>query len=162
MSAGKPQQMSLEAQEEEAARTLAEEEEEETRFDELIDVMAEKEPMPLEERPVAIRGDEFVCTGCHLVRPRSCLGDEERRLCRDCVQELGVRPGRPATSRLRFERRCPACGETLMIPDRENAACGFFCPGCGVHLRQRGGHLHLEWNHTYHPGLGPHPRPAGR
>lgn len=145
---------SLEELEERAARAEARGDEE-ARLDELIDAMVRSEPQAAAEgRPQGEGPREFVCVSCHLVMPRACLADEERLLCADCVREAAYRPALPGGYRARHrtvERPCPACGRTLMVPDREDAACGFFCPGCGVHLRQRGGHLHMEWDHAYHP-----------
>lgn len=42
------------------------------------------EPLPTRVIPLKDR-KEFVCSNCHLVKARSQLADEERRLCRDCV-----------------------------------------------------------------------------
>jgi hypothetical protein len=51
-------------------------------------------PVPREERPpppVRIHAtpmrarDEFVCSNCHLVKPRVQLADQARGLCRDCA-----------------------------------------------------------------------------
>jgi hypothetical protein len=37
------------------------------------------------ELPTARRANEFVCSGCFLIKPRNQLADAERRVCRDCV-----------------------------------------------------------------------------
>lgn len=63
-----------------ASATLEDEEEE-----------VEEEEVELDERgegPTKImprRSDEFLCSSCFLVLPRSQLADESRMLCRDCA-----------------------------------------------------------------------------
>lgn len=60
--------------------------------DDVIDLMslspAAREPVPdphpAGATPVRKR-QEFVCTRCHLVKPRTQLADASRGLCRDCV-----------------------------------------------------------------------------
>ena len=67
-------------QERTASATLEDEEED-----------VEEEEVELDERgegPTKImprRADEFLCSSCFLVLPRSQLADESRMLCRDCA-----------------------------------------------------------------------------
>jgi len=37
------------------------------------------------ELPPARRADEFVCSSCFLIKPRSQLGDAAHQVCRDCL-----------------------------------------------------------------------------
>jgi hypothetical protein len=59
--------------------------------DEDADIMSfpteRDEPLaePLPSRATPINRQEFVCSSCHLVKPRVQLADEVRGLCRDCV-----------------------------------------------------------------------------
>jgi DNA-directed RNA polymerase subunit M/transcription elongation factor TFIIS len=140
---------SLEALEERAAQKVArKEDDEEVALADLIEAMAVAEPGEREDMPQERTGNEFTCSSCHLIY----LADEDRLMCIDCVRGGSQRRarGRPARRRITVEAPCPACGEILMVPEREDAAW-LFCPGCGVHVLQWGGHLHLGWNHRYTP-----------
>lgn len=131
-----------------------EEDDEGSAFEELIEEMVEpeetareaKEAIPPAFLPRRITGDEFTCTSCHLIMARPCLADEERGLCHDCVIEAGS--AEVSAPRLRvIERPCPVCERALLVPERPDSVCGYYCPGCGVHVRTRRGHQHLEWSH---------------
>jgi hypothetical protein len=130
-----------------------EEDDEETAFEELIEEMVEpeetareaKEAIPPAFLPRRITGDEFTCTSCHLIMARSCLADEERGLCHECALEVAA--GSPPAHRHAMERPCPVCARMLLVPERPDSVCGYYCPGCGVHIRTRRGHRHLEWDH---------------
>jgi hypothetical protein len=134
---------------------------EETALEELIEEMVEpeeaareaKEAIPPTFLPRRMTGEEFTCSSCHLIMARSCLADGERLLCHDCVIEAGPEEV-PAPHLHVVERPCPVCGRVLLVPERPDAVCGYYCPGCGVHVRTRGGHQHLEWNHHDHPEAG--------
>jgi len=113
-----------------------------------------KEAIPPSFLPRRMMGEEFTCSSCHLIMARSCLADEERLLCHDCVIEVGSEEV-PAPPNLHvIERPCPVCGRVLLVPERPDSVCGYYCPGCGVHVRTRRGHQHLEWNHHDHPEAG--------
>ena len=148
-----------------AWQTEPDEDDEESAFEELIEEMVLPEEAALEAKealapailPRSMSGREFTCSSCHLIMARPCLADAERGLCHECVREAaaGILP----EHRHVVERPCPVCGRVMLVPERPDAVCGYFCPGCGVHLRTRRGHRHLEWNHRYHPEAG---RLAGR
>lgn len=146
---------SLEALEERVRREQAKEEDDaEVALADLEEALASRQRLPRESLPEERTGEEFTCSSCHLIYSRGCLGDEDRLLCVDCAREEEWRRrsrARRARPRIRTEAPCPACGEIVMVPEREDAACGFFCPGCGVHVRRWGGHLHLVWNHRQVP-----------
>lgn len=63
---------------------------EETEEEDIMSLVSENaeapavEPLPIRVVPIKDR-QEFVCNNCHLVKARSQLADERRRLCRDCV-----------------------------------------------------------------------------
>ncbi|MFN2526893.1 MAG: DUF4193 family protein [Actinomycetota bacterium] len=63
---------------------------EDTDEDDIMSLVSENaeatpvEPLPTRVVPIKDR-KEFVCKSCHLVKARSQLADERRRLCRDCV-----------------------------------------------------------------------------
>ena len=138
-----------------------EEDGEETALEDLIEEMVEpeeaareaKEAIPPSFLPQRMTGKEFTCSSCHLIMARSCLADVERLLCHDCVIEAGSEEV-PAPHRHVAERPCPVCGRVLLVPERPDSVCGYYCPGCGVHVRSRRGHRHLEWNHHDHPEAG--------
>ena len=109
-----------------------------------------KEAIPPAFLPRRITGEEFTCSSCHLIMARSCLADEERLLCHGCIVEAGSEEVR-APHVHAIERPCPVCGRVLLVPERPDSVCGYYCPGCGVHVRTRRGHQHLEWNHHDHP-----------
>lgn len=44
-----------------------------------------REAIELELEADAVGEDEFVCTGCFLVKRITQLADKRRKLCRDCV-----------------------------------------------------------------------------
>jgi len=145
MGAGRRRRIeSLEHLEEEESDRLAGEEDGDDGLDRLIDEMADREPLEREPEPERATGHEFTCRACRLILSRACLADETRMLCEDCVAlaEVGEVPH---VHHVRHP--CPACGEVLMVPEREEVSCGFFCPSCGVHLTRRSGHVHLVWNH---------------
>jgi hypothetical protein len=151
----------------EEARTIEEPEveeevdDEEAALEDLIEEMVDpeeaareaKEAIPPTFLPRRMRGDEFTCSSCHLIMARSCLADEERGLCHECVLEAEWEEV-PAPHRHVIERPCPVCGRVLLVPERPDSVCGYYCPGCGVHVRTRRGHQHLEWNHHDHPEAG--------
>ncbi|MGH2650135.1 MAG: hypothetical protein ACRDHK_02850, partial [Actinomycetota bacterium] len=145
MRAGRRRRIeSLEQLEEEQGTPLADEDDGDERLDRLIDVMADREPSERVREPERATGREFACRACRLILSRACLADETRMLCADCVAvaEVGEVP------HVHLVRHpCPACGGVLMVPEREEVSCGFFCPSCGVHLTRRAGHVHLVWNH---------------
>lgn len=101
-----------EEDEEEETRTLEapDEEDEEAALEELIEAMAQPEEAAIEAdeaspREIAPRGremDEFTCSSCHLIMARSCLADEERVLCRDCLRQ--ATPERRPLERSHLER----------------------------------------------------------
>lgn len=160
---------SLELLEERARREQAREEDDrEAALADLIDAMVPQEPtdLPIEEEtiPEVRGGTEFTCTSCHLIYSRSCLADEDRLVCIDCAREESRPrvPGPRAKHGITLEAPCPACGEILMVPEREDAACGFFCPGCGVHVRRWDRRLHLVWNQRYVPEHVPRPQSGAR
>jgi hypothetical protein len=125
------------------------EDDEEAALEELIEVMVPRERASGPGVPAEPTRDEFTCTSCRLIRPRTCLADPGRLLCTDCVGVVASPAERAPDGRV--EAPCPACGTLVMVPERDDAACGFFCPECGAHVARRGGHLHLFWNHRYHP-----------
>jgi hypothetical protein len=127
-----------------------EDEDQEAALDELIEAMVPTVRAGEPPEPELRRGDEFTCARCHLIRPRRCLADEAGMVCEDCVAEERV-PEPPVPHHRREESPCPACGSVVMVPERDDAACGFFCPECGAHVTRRGGRLHLVWNHRYRP-----------
>jgi hypothetical protein len=136
------------------------EDDEERCFEELIEGMVLPEEAAREAResrpsailPRGMSGREFTCSSCHLIMARSCLADAERGLCHGCAEEAaaGIHP----EHRHSVERPCPVCGRVMLVPERPDAVCGYFCPGCGVHLRTRSGHRYLEWHHRYHSEAG--------
>jgi hypothetical protein len=95
-----------------------------------------KEAIPPSFLPRRMTGQEFTCSSCHLIMARSCLADEERLLCHDCVIEAGSEDV-PAPHLYVIERPCPVCGRVLLVPERPDSVCGYYCPGCGVHVRTR-------------------------
>lgn len=142
---------SLEALEERVEKRRArEEDDEEVALEELIEALVPVERVRLPSVPEALSGDEFTCSVCQLIRSRRCLADEEQMICVDCAAQERREP-EPAVQRPTVEAPCPACGTPVMVPEREDAACGFFCPECGVHVMWGGGHLHFVWNHRYRP-----------
>jgi len=64
--------------EDEAAESLPVDEVEELR-------QLRREAIELELGPSAVGEDEFVCSGCFLVKRITQLADKRRKLCRDCV-----------------------------------------------------------------------------
>jgi hypothetical protein len=44
------------------------------------------------ELPAPRHENEFVCSVCFLIKPRSQLGDPVRRVCRDCLDPPGATP----------------------------------------------------------------------
>ena len=141
---GRRRVKSLEQLEEQEANRLVASEEGDAALDRLIDEMADGEPLEREPEPERATGHEFTCRACHLIVSRACLGDETRMLCADCVAV--AKAGEvPHVHHVRHP--CPACGDVLMVPEREEVSCGFFCPSCGVHLTTRAGHVHFAWNH---------------
>jgi hypothetical protein len=137
----------------------AEEDDEGAALEDLIEemVMPEeatreaKDAIPPSFLPSRMTGEEFACRSCHLIMARSCLADEERLLCHDCVIEAGSEEVSAPPHLHVIERPCPVCGRALLVPERPDSVCGYYCPGCGVHVRSRRGHQHLEWNHHDHP-----------
>jgi len=135
-----------------------EEDDDETALEVLIEEMVEpeeaareaKEAIPPAFLPKRMTGEEFTCSSCHLIMARSCLADEERLLCHDCVIEAGSEEVTAPHLHV-IDRPCPVCGRVLLVPKRPDSVCGYCCPGCGVHVRTRRGHQHLEWNHHDHP-----------
>ncbi len=154
---------SLEALEERVDEQWSrEEEDKEIALEELIEAMVPTERAGEPSVPEERRGDEFTCSRCHLIRPRRCLADEDWMICADCAAEERRGPQPVVRHRPRIEAPCPACGTVVMVPERDDVACGFFCPECGAHVTRREGHLHLFWNHRYRPDhLAGHP-PAER
>jgi len=135
----------------------AEEDDEEAALEELIEAMVEPEEaareateaLPWTLLPRRMTGEEFTCSSCHLIMARSCLADEERRLCHECVLEAAA--GLPPAHHRAVERPCPVCGRVQLVPERPDSVCGYYCPACCVHIRSQRGHQHLEWNHHDHP-----------
>lgn len=145
MGAGRRRRIeSLEHVEEEESDRPVGEEDGDDGLDRLIDEMADREPLEREPEPERATGHEFTCRACHLILSRACLADETRMLCADCVA-IAEAGEVPHVHHVRHP--CPACGDILMVPEREEVSCGFFCPSCGVHLTRRSGHVHLVWNH---------------
>jgi hypothetical protein len=64
--------------EDEAAESLPVDELEELR-------QMRREAMALETEAEGVHEDEFVCSGCFLVKRRTQLADPKRMLCRDCA-----------------------------------------------------------------------------
>jgi flagellar biosynthesis/type III secretory pathway protein FliH len=64
--------------EDEAAESLPVDEVEELRH-------LRREAIELELGPSAVGEDEFVCSGCFLVKRITQLADKRKKLCRDCV-----------------------------------------------------------------------------
>lgn len=113
------------------AREEEKRDDEETALEELIEEMVEpdeaareaKEAIPPSFLPRRMRGEEFTCSSCHLIMARSCLADEERLLCHDCVIEAGSEEV-PAPHLHVVERPCPVCGRVLLVPERRDGRDG--------------------------------------
>ncbi|MGH2655547.1 MAG: DUF4193 family protein [Actinomycetota bacterium] len=143
---------SLEALEERIERGWArEDEDQEVALEELIEALVRAERTTDPPAPEERRSDEFTCSWCRLIRSRTCLADDARMICEDCAAEERRGPRPTVRHRPRVETPCPACGSVVMVPERDDVACGFFCPQCGAHIMRRGGHLHLVWDHRYRP-----------